>query len=245
MMTHIFKDLLRLHGEHARAYNALWSASRVIIFMILTSVAVFPLTSEAIDRVCSPASMLKVVASMEVPDAPKGHFVRVPKTLYRYGERYGRIEEARNPETRLHLLIVVSEPDIWIVDLAGRRGDYQKDNGPTYYFRSVIFGDPSIRSRLINSLEFGCEIEWLRQAGAKITPASHPEFGAVQKITYSEGDETMQLFAQSGVPKRLEIHRNGTLYVAVNYLEYVPGMRFDKSLFSRPTGIAFSGEGAK
>ena len=150
-----------------------------------------PLAAIAFDHVCAPDSMIKVVAALDVPGAPSDHFVRVPKTLYRSGERCGRVEEAPNPVTGTHLLVVVAEPDVWIADLTSRRGNYEKDQGPTYYFRARIFGDPSIRSSFIYTLEFGCEREWLLKAGAKLTKRSHPELGSVDEIRFSEGTETV------------------------------------------------------
>ena len=204
-----------------------------------------PLAAIAADRVCAPDSMIQVVAALDVPGAPSDHFVRVPKTLYRFGERYGRVEEARNPVTGVHLLIVVSEPDVWIADLAGRRGSYEKDMGPTYYFRARIFGDPSIRSSFINTLEFGCEWEWLLRAGAKSTKRNHPVLGSVDEITYSEGTETVILFAKDRVPRRIELNRDGKLYLGVQYHSYTSGLRFDPSLFTRPSDILFVGEASK
>lgn len=204
-----------------------------------------PLAAIAVDRVCAPDSMIKVVAALDVPGAPSDHFVRVPKTLYRYGERYGRVEEAPNPVTGTHLLVVVAEPDVWIADLAGRRGNYEKDPGPTYYFRARIFGDPSIRSSFINTLEFGCEREWLLKAGAKLTKRSHPELGSVDEIRYSEGTETVILFTKDRIPQRIEFNRDGKLYLGVQYHNYTSGLRFDPSLFARPSDITFVGEASK
>src|SRR5260221_6382554 len=98
-----------------------------------------PLSAYAADKVCAPQSVLKAVTSMETPDLPPNHFYRVPKTLYRLGEKQGRVEEALNPETRSHLLIVVNEPDDWMVNLAERRGRDNRRAGPTFYFIAPLF----------------------------------------------------------------------------------------------------------
>ena len=44
-------------------------------------------------------------------------------------------------------------------------------------------------------------------------------------------------------PVRLEILKAGTLYVAVQYIQYISGLPFEPSLFRRPKGIQFEGEG--
>lgn len=204
-----------------------------------------PNTLTASGRICAPTSMIKVVTSLDVPGAPHHPFVRVPKTLYRYGEGLGRVEESANPETGLHLLFVIAEPHVWVVDQATRTGKYQRDPGPTYLFRAKIFSDPNIQSAFINSLEFGCETAWLIAAGATTTRTGHPTLGLVDRLVYRERNETLHLYARSGHPVRLELHRPGGLYVAVQYLQYESNLPLDRGLFERPVGVQFSGEGRR
>jgi hypothetical protein len=173
---------------------------------------------------------------------PQTHFVRVPKTLYRFGDGFGRVEESLNPETGLHLLIVVAEPHVWMVDRATGRGKYQKDPGPTYIFRARMFGDPSIQSALINALEFGCETAWLTAAGATKTQHTHPTLGPVERLEYREGQESVSLYVRSGRPVRAELHRSGDLQVGIDYAHYQVDLPLNRSLFERPAGIRFSGE---
>jgi hypothetical protein len=207
-------------------------------FLIGPSVRVAP----AADRVCAPTSMIKVVTSLDVPGLPHSHFIRVPKTLYRFGDGLGRVEESLNPETGLHLLMVVAEPHVWMVDRATGRGKYQRDPGPTYFFRARMFGDPSIQSALINALEFGCETAWLAAAGAARTKHTHPTLGRVDRLEYREGDEAVSLYVRSGRPVRVELHRSGDLQVGIDYLQYQSDLPLNRSLFERPAGIQFSGE---
>jgi hypothetical protein len=214
---------------------------RAVLFLL----AALPFSASGVEGVCAPASMLKVVTAMDLPGVPKNHFVRAPKTLYRYGERYGRVEEARNSETGLHLLVVVAEPDIWIANLANGRGNYQKDPGPTFFFRAVIFGNPNIQSTFINSLEFGCEIAWLSTVGAKKSRFIHQDLGPVERLEYREGSEILTIFLRSGAPVRLELHRDGEFQAAVQYLHYSADLPLEPTLFKRPVGIAFAGEEQK
>src|SRR5258706_2327439 len=144
---------------------------------LLCVLAALPVPAVAGARVCPPASRLKVVPAVDVPDAPADPVLRLPKTLYRQGERYARIEEAPSTDGDDQFLTVVAEPDVWTANLANRTGNYQKDPGPTFLFRAAIFGDPNIESRFINTLEFGCEVDWLSKAGAKRSRVNHPEIG--------------------------------------------------------------------
>ena len=211
----------------------------VLAGAVVAMVAAAPRSASAQEQVCAPTEMLKVVTIMDAPGLPGGHFARVPKTTYRLGSKYGRVEESLNPETGRQVLLVISEPHLWIADLASHRGIHQTDPGPTFYYRAWIFGDPAIRSRMIGTLEFGCEVEWLMRAGANAKPIEHPTLGAVEQFTYSEGNETLELFVQSGVPRRIEVHRDGALRSAIQYLEYSPALPFDPDLFTRPEGIDF------
>ncbi len=217
----------------------------MILRFLVAVLSMLPVVAVAADRVCAPSPMLRVVTALDVPGARRDHFVRVPKTLYRYGERYGRIEEARNPESGLHLLVVVDEPHLWVADRVSQTGNYQRDQGPTFRFRAAIFGDPSIRSTFINSLEFGCEVAWLSSVGAARKKVRHETLGAVERLEYSEGNESVHLYLRSDTPSRLELHRDSQLRVAVQYLEYEAGLPFEPALFQRPEGIRFAGEDRK
>ncbi len=203
-----------------------------------------PLSAYAADKVCAPQSMLKAaVTSMETPDLPPNHFYRVPKTLYRLGEKQGRVEEGLNPETRIHLLIVVNEPDVWMVNLAERRGRYIRDPGPTFYFRARLFGDAAVNSTFIRSLEIGCELSWLREAGTKPQRVTHPTLGSVNKIEFKEGKERLVLFERVNRPVRIELFAGNGLIMAMNYLSYETDLKAKPELFSKPEGIVFETEG--
>lgn len=219
--------------------------SSMISRFLVAVLSMLPVAAVATDRVCAPPSMLRVVTALDVPSATKGHFVQGPKTLYRYGERYGRIEGTRDTEAGLHQLIVIDEPHLWTADLVSRNGNYQRDQGPTFNFRAVIFGDPNIQSAFINGLEFGCEVAWLVSACAARTKVHHARLGAVERLEYVEGIEAVHLYLKSGMPSLLEFHRDGQLRMGVKYLEYTSGLPFMPALFQRPEGIRFAGEDRK
>ena len=134
---------------------------------------------------------------------------------------------------------------MWIADIASGKGKYIKDEGPTFNFHSVIFGDPDIHSTVINGLEFGCEIEKLSTTGKKTANIVHESFGMVDKIEYVDGVETARMYLRAGSPIRLEVLKEGTLYVAVNYVQYTSGMPFDSTLFERPNRIEYVGTAQK
>ena len=186
--------------------------------------------------------MIKIVASSDAPGRTSTVFAKAPKTLYRMGNRYGRTEEPPNLQTGVRLVVIVAEPDLWIVDLASRRGMHQRDKGPTFNFRARIFGDPSIKSKFISALEFGCEASWMIEAGAQRTTVKHPELGDVERLEYREDSEMLVLYTRSGLPRRLELHLANQLQSIVDYQEYVTNLQFQKTLFERPAGIDFGSQ---
>lgn len=211
--------------------------TRLLIASLVNLLALAPI--EAAENVCAPDKMLKVVSRGIYACAPTTHFSRVPKTLYRYKSGYGRVEEAYNPESNLQLLIVTNEPHVWMANLASRTGVYVLDPGPTYYFRARLFGDAMVESALIRHLEFGCEIAWLKAAGAAERATKHPELKEAQGLEYSEGKEKVILYHRSGNPLRLELIRDGKVIFGLDYLVYEPDLKFEQKLFDKPAGIAF------
>src|SRR5882672_188251 len=54
------------------------------------------------------------------------------KKVWRIGGNYLRFEDAPNPKPKIHGLIIVAEPDIWIVDRNTNRAQHTVDPGPNY-----------------------------------------------------------------------------------------------------------------
>lgn len=192
-------------------------------------------------RVCAPSELLKVVTSNDAPNLPQEHFSRVPKTIYRIGERQGRVEEELNPATGIHALVIVNEPTLWMVNLAQRQGQQLLDAGPTFYFRAKLFGSGAV-SPFIQNLEFGCEISWMHAIGAKTEQIMHPTLGAVTEMVFTEGQEKLVLFERSGKPLRVELSGSKGWISAINYISYEANLKPDPKLFTKPEGIDFGSE---
>lgn len=200
----------------------------------------FPAAAD--EDVCAPEKMLKVVTVAESdridPDSPAAK----PRTLYRQGEKYGRIEEPVDPRTGAHLVFVVNEPDLWVADLVGKRGQHAVDPGPTYTFRAQIFGQAASKNAVIRTIEFGCEARAMRAAGAKEAQTTHDEIGKVTRLEHTEAGEQIVLLLdrETQKPKRLELYFDGQLAFAMNYKEYHDALKFDPDLFKKPAGVEYS-----
>ena len=195
--------------------------------------------ADALAADCTPSQMLKIRYSNDAPGVSQQTFAAQPKTLYRLGAQYGRIEELPDEPNGIHALIVVSEPDIWIVNLAQKSGRHIVDSGPTYFFRAPLFSDPG--SPFLSGMEFGCERAYMRAAGATNPKRVSIAGPALWQYDVTRGREAISLTTEVGSdrPQTVRFSRAGKELLTVHYLEYQQGMTANLELFRRPAGIAF------
>ena len=60
--------------------------------------------------------MTKLTVKVESPDIPKDSFAAQAKRMYRAGSRYCRIEENPDPQNGIHGLVIVNEPDSYLIN---------------------------------------------------------------------------------------------------------------------------------
>jgi len=168
-------------------------------------------------------------------------FAAQPRTDYRSGEKYGRTEEAPDPALKIHGLIIVNEPDAWIINLMTKTGIHDLDGGPTYIFHAPIVGFEgksqaefqAFKSLLISKFEFGKEMEFLKTYKAKKL-SDHYELII--------DDYRIELFPKAGteIPYRLKIFKGKSQISYLQYDEYKTDLPLDLSLFTPPPGIKIS-----
>ena len=54
------------------------------------------------------------------------------KKVWRIRNEYLRFEDAPNPQSKVYGLIIVAEPDIWIIDRNTNQAQHTVDPGPNY-----------------------------------------------------------------------------------------------------------------
>lgn len=158
-----------------------------------------------------------------------------PRTLIRASEKFGRLEETPDPVGGIHGLMVVSEPDIWMINQMDHSGKHAVDTGPTYNFvapilaTSRLFPDGVIPETL-RSLEYGREVEYFAANHAKnLGEKAELEKNGFKFILWKD--------PESNHPRRLEVFQNANHVFDVIYLKYETGLPFDAELFQPPTGI--------
>jgi len=187
----------------------------------------------------TPKTMTKIEVILQSPDIPAGSFAAKPKVFYRAGNRYCRLEEAPDPDQGIHGLMIINEPDYWMVNLLAKTVRHGVDPGPTFNCRLVIFtnGSPQSlddESKQIMQLEFGRELEFFKERGA--VPKKSPVLQTKETTGYmvTIGTTALALFTYGTpeCPVAVSQSRNGKtdIYWYSGYGQ----MDFDSKLFAKP-----------
>ncbi len=189
-----------------------------------------------------PKTMLKVEVVRQGSDVPAGSFASKPKVIYRAESRYCRVEEAPDPDQGIHGLLVINEPDYWMINLMSKTARHGLDPGPKFNCHMPIFADvdvklPEDERKQITELEFGLEFEFFKSRGA--TPQQGPVLQTKQTMVYrvQVGGSGLALFTY-GTPERpLAVAREyGDKHDIYWYSGYGQE-EFDPKLFAKPEKV--------
>jgi hypothetical protein len=191
---------------------------------------------------CAPEKMVRIVSRDATPGIDPQSFPGLPKTLYRIGNGRGRVEEVPDPARGVHGLIVVNEPDGWIVNLHDRTGRHVVDPGPSLVFRAPILDGGELPAPL-RELEFGCELAFVQAHAPK--PVERVDAGGgvmLDKHRLTRGAHRVEILVKvrDRMVHAVAHYKGGTVVRVVRYVEYQTGLAPDARLFSRPDGIQFA-----
>jgi hypothetical protein len=167
------------------------------------------------------------------PNIKPGSFEASVRKLWRSGDRYLRIEEALDPQRRIHGVIIVNEPDSWMWNRSDNTALHIVDRGPTFIAHYPIFqGENSLQA-----LEFGKEKEFFAAHSSTPLPdqtIDDTEY-AVQSLRHD--DSTLMLYLQksNGNPFAVAISNSRRAY-SIRFEKYDAHVQFDSSLFTPPAG---------
>jgi len=74
----------------------------------------------------------ETMAKVTVRHIPEASFAAKPKTMSRAGNGYCRTEELMDRDQGIHGLMIINEPDVWMVNLLGEDSATLRDPGPTF-----------------------------------------------------------------------------------------------------------------
>ncbi len=188
-----------------------------------------------------PKTMTRLVVRLESAEMKTGSFAAQPKTFYRAGARYCRVEEPDDPDNYIRGLVIMNEPDVWMVNLAARQGRHLVSPGaarcrlPIFTLEEVKSA-PDLKQPLLD-LEFGRELQFFKKK------AGQPQAGPVlqgkptNSYTVKLGDAELLLFS-SGTPEvpLAVILKKGVAEYTYAYDSYQQ-LPFDAKLFSKPKDV--------
>jgi len=185
-----------------------------------------------------PKTMTKMEVVLQSPDAPADSFAAKPRTIYRAGTGYCRIEEAPDPNQGIHGLTIINEPDVWMINQFGKTGQHIVDPGPTFNCRLPIFVNgvkvTEGENKDLSQLEFGRELEFFKEKGS--IGQKGPVLQTKETTAYrvNIGSSELALFTY-GTPERpLGVARvNGDKRDIYWYSGYGE-IDFDPKLFAKP-----------
>lgn len=190
----------------------------------------------------SPEVMTRLSVRLESPQVPEGSFAAQPKMMYRAGNGYCRTEEVPDPEHGIYGLMILNEPDAWMVNLSTKIAQHLVDSGPTFschlpMFRGEQVKSPADLTNPLLELEFGRELEYFK--GKRADPHKGPVLRDKPTTVYTVnlGDSQLFLFTM-GTPERpwAVARQHGNLHEIYWYGVY-DQLPFDPKLFARPEGV--------
>jgi hypothetical protein len=183
--------------------------------------------------------MTKIITRDTSPDVPTASFAAKPRTLYRIGETYGRVEEEPDPDNNIQSLIIVSEPKIWIINLWDKTGRFMIDPAPSHVFRApVISPEVPGQEQPLNDFEFGREYEFLLSNHA-IHGNEDVDGKSYDKLYLTIGGFAISLLSHAGEerPYRVTIFKGQKLVLQVDYDYYKRDLEPKMTLFEPPQNI--------
>lgn len=189
---------------------------------------------------CAPQMMVKIIYLAGTDERPIDAAGPRPRTFYRLGSQYGRLEEAPDANAAAQHLHVTNMPDSWTVDLASKTGEYRLVSDSSTRFLAPVVGDIEAPDAL-RALEFGCELAYLTEHAAgppeEVTIGGH----RITNHHASIGEYRIDLaiLEVTGKPFALGIYRGDELVRFVKYLDYRTDLDPAPEKFWPPVGVNY------
>jgi outer membrane lipoprotein-sorting protein len=199
----------------------------------LLTVALFlllPLAAQAADD-----KMLYVEYQLAGKQIAEGSFDAQVKKVWRLGNKFLRFEDAPNPQTKIHGLIIVAEPDIWIMDRKTNQAQHTVDPGPIYKIHFPLFASET--SEKLRQLEFGSELDYFRDNDAAALPDQEVDGTKCKLLRLQIDDRDVTLFLRANDTPLQIVVKSPRYEYAMRFLRYEPDRKPDKSLFQLPPGV--------
>lgn len=185
-----------------------------------------------------PSKMTHLIVQMEGADFPKDSFAAKPKIMWRASNQYCRVDEEPDPAHGIHGRLIINEPDVWMANLLDNTARHIVDSGPTFNCRLPIFAfDAETLKTKLGELEFGRELEFFRNNGAKQVEGPKLSFPANYYDLKLAGNVLLLVErADIHAPIRIGLIRGDKTYMVI-YSLWDNQVPFKLELFAKPVGM--------
>lgn len=197
--------------------------------------------------VCAPEKLFRATIRNISPGLPAADRGAQPRHLWRLGSTFLRSEEQPDPVRGDQILMIVAEPDIWVINLAAGVGQHTVDPGPDLVVHAPILPIGPDMPPVLRTLEYGCEPAFVAQHAPR--PQQLVKWGAIQASVHAAafGEHTVVFLMDQrrNQPIMVSYLRQGRPVFVVRYDNYRPGLPPQVGLFQPPKNIrinAGSGE---
>lgn len=210
-----------------------------VLVAVLGAMIVLALATNGVCAADTPDKMISIVAQMSGTGIRAKSFAAKPKGMWRAGNGYCRIDEEPDPERQVHLRIIMSEPDSWLVDLASNQAKHMVDRGPAFNCRMPIFAlSEAMLKGKIGELEYGHELDFFRKNGAM--EIEGPKLSAFETKYFRLDVDGASLMLVERVDKQAPFEivlLQGEKVTQIRYLLWDDQAAFKADLFAMPTGV--------
>lgn len=201
-----------------------------------------PSTGASGEPLCGPEKLIRMVVRNVSPGLAAAAPTAQPRVMYRQSALNLRTEESPDP-TRGQPIVIISEPDIWIFNTANRKGQHQIDPGPELFVHAPILPAAQDLPPALRSLEYGCELEFLKRQGAQAARQTIPwgeGKATVHQVQLGEHVVSMLLTERRETPLLVAYAKGGKGVFMVRYDEFRNDLADRPALFARPGGVEFT-----
>jgi hypothetical protein len=188
-----------------------------------------------------PPTMTKIVVRLIGPGIKPGSFPALPRTIYRAGAHYARIENPPDAKQHIQKLMIIAEPDAYSVNLIDKKGTHAIDQGGAndLHLPVVLPFDPKHKLSSLDRLEFGDELEFFERARAQKVAGpiinAKPTDAYRLKTTY--GTSNLVVRRETKVPVKLSWQTPEGTYT-YEYISY-DDVPFNPNLFTKVPGVTY------
>jgi len=194
---------------------------------------------QAPEGLCAPAKLTRMIVRNVSPGLAAAAPAAQPRTIWRQGSTQLRTDELPDPSRGVHNIVVVSSPNVWMVNMAARAGQHSVDPGPTYEVRAPILPvGPGIPPVLMQ-LEYGCEAAFVA-ANMPAAPRSVPwgaEEAQLHSAAFGEHEVSILMHVRRKTPLMVVYARGGQAAFAVRYDEFRGDLPDRPDLFAPPKNV--------